>query len=245
MRLSALLVTTLLVAACQSGPKAVADPPTGEQDLVLRMVELPGMLQSGAGLTMPQVSIFGGGLAVVKTPAGLVQRQLTDTGVKKVSQAAADAGLAGKAGSGNPAGPDAPSVTFVVVSAGQRHVNLIVSPSGKVATLRDQLKDLDGFLGTDIAKETTPYKPTRLAVWAQPQETSAGVRQWELNDLATAGEAYETGRCQVLTAEQADRYTKQKSGDFWRSNDATYYVIFRPMLPDEEKCPRVESLPAG
>ena len=243
MRAALLLVTCVLVTACGSGgPKVTADPPTGEHDLVLRMVELPGMLAPGGGLTMPRVSVFGGGLAIVSTPAGLVQRRLTPAGVSKVSQAAADAGLAGKVEAGEPAGPDAGSVTFVVVSAGNRQVNSVVSPTGKIRELVDQLKDLDGFLGGDIAKETAPYKPAKLAVWAQPQETSAGTKPWELNDLATAGESYEVGRCQVLTGDQAAKFATAKSGDFWRSGDATYYVIFRPMLPDEDKCPRVESL---
>ncbi|WP_203911045.1 hypothetical protein [Rhizocola hellebori] len=241
-RLPVLLAAVLLAAACESGPKVIADPPTGARDLVLRMVELPGMLPPGGGLTTPVVSVYGGGIAVVKTAGGLVQRQLTEAGVKKVSQAAADAGLAGKAAPGAPAGPDAPSVTFVVVSGGKRHVNLVVSPEGKIAALRDRLKDLDGFLGPDIGPEKSPYKPSRLAVWAQPQETSASPRKWELNDLATAGEGYEVGRCQVLTADAAEPFAGAKTGEFWRSGDATYYVIFRPMLPDEEKCPRVESL---
>jgi hypothetical protein len=242
MRFGAFLFVAALAAGCEPGAVTTADPPTGERDLVLRMVELPGMLPPGGGLTMPHLSVFGGGLAVVNTPAGLVRRQLTAAGVNKVSQAAADAGLAGKADPGRPAGPDAPSITFVVISGGQRHVNSVVSPTGKVDTLRDHLKDLDAFLGTDISKEIAPYMPSRLAVWAQRQETSAGSRDWQLSDLGTVGEGYEAGRCQVLTGDPVGIFAKAKSGDFWRSGDATYYVIFRPMLPDEDRCPRVESL---
>lgn len=244
-RLPIFFAAAVLLASCASGPKVSADPPSGEKDLVLRMTELPGMLPPGGGLTPPTVSIFGGGLAVLATPQGLVERKLTPAGVRKVTQAAADAGLTGSVERAAADGPDAGSVTFVVVSGGTRQVNLIASPKGKVADLVGNLKDLDSFLGSDIAPQTAPYQHTRLAVWAQPQETSAAAAQWELADLATAGEPYETGRCQVVTGDDIGKLATAKTGNHWRSKDAVYYVILRPMLPDEENCPRVESLAAS
>ncbi len=209
---------------------------------MLRMVELPGLLPPGGGLTVPAVSIFGSGVAVVATSRGLVERKLTRAAVRKVSQAAADAGLSGELDPGLAAGPDAGSLTFVFVSGGKRQVNLVVSPQVKVRALADNLKDLDAFLGAEIAAEQAPYKHVKLAVWAQRHETSAEVRPWQFADLATAGEIYETGRCQVVTGDTVEALRTAKTGNSWRSAGADYYVILRPMLPDEEKCPRVESL---
>ena len=240
-----LLLAAIVLAACAPGPKVSADPPTGERELVLRMTQLPGLLPPGGGLTLPAVSVFGGGLAIVSTPQGLVQRQLTPAGVKKVSQAAADAGLTTHVDAGPAEGPDTGSVTFVVVSGGKRQVNLIASPQGEIGALVSNLLNLDTFLGPDIAAKATPYQHTGLAIWAQPQETSAQAKPWQFADLAAAGEPYETGRCQLAAPDQAPKLNTVTSGDLWSSNGITYYVILRPLLPDEEKCPRVESLAAS
>lgn len=105
-----------------------------------------------------------------------------------------------------------------------------------------------GFDGDDA---TATYEAESVAVFVRTNQAEDGsddapepaTRDWPLGDLAGAGEPYEgfdDTRCLVLTGADAQTVltaaADAKEGDRWRSGNAEYDVVFRPLLPDETSC---------
>ncbi|HCT80342.1 MAG TPA: hypothetical protein DGT23_28020 [Micromonosporaceae bacterium] len=257
MRLFGALVAVLLLAgACKSTPAPVVAPPSGTHEIVFQMQELGGLLPPGGRLKMPRISIYGGGLLVAHAPSAeppavprATQRRLTLAGVRKVAQAAADAGLSAGTDFGTPQITDAPVTVFTLVSDGKPQVTNVIAPNvagagdltGAQVAARDrlraftkQLADLDSWLGKEIAAGSEPYTYTAMAVFAMPQEGSAATRDWPLGDLSA-------GTCVTVTGPELDKVRgaaePTSSRDLWRAGDSTYFLVFRPLLPGETQCP--------
>jgi hypothetical protein len=105
------------------------------------------------------------------------------------------------------------------------------------------LKDLDSWLGSDLSA-AQPYGYTAMAVTRHPlgdvelPEGFPAPKDWPLDDLAAA-------ECVVLTGDKltqaAAPATQTNAYGVWKSNNALYFVEFRPLLPDEKDC---QSLPS-
>jgi hypothetical protein len=263
MRWSAVLAVLVVAGCASTQPVPVGPPPTGADELVFRVADLPGLMAPAQSFGLPRLSLYGDGRLVVgdPTPAALpdpISRQLTEAGVRSVVQAAADAGLTDHTDFGTPQLPDAGVTVFTVV-ADERVDTKVVAPSQDddvtapqrearqlLRSFVDNLADLDSWLGDDIDEEARPYRYTRLAVLALPQQAPLGSpqRPWPLDDLATAGRPHGTGRCLVVAeAELAPvraAATDVAPDTWWRSGDQVFQVALRPLLPDERTC---EDLP--
>jgi hypothetical protein len=86
----------------------------------------------------------------------------------------------------------------------------------------------------------TPADPRTV-----PDQSLVNVREWPLaQPLRTFGEPALRGpaRCGVLTGQELasvrDDLQASNQLTFWRSERRTYRLGIRPLLPDEEGCPR-------
>jgi hypothetical protein len=252
-KLPILAALGLLLAGCATttGPtpagtaSGVPVPSTG---LVFRIADTPGLMPPGGSMTVPRWALYGDGLLVQpgSTATAPVTRQLTPAGVRRVVQGAIDAGLAAGTDYGTPRVMDAGTTRFTVVTSQPYRTDVVqpdsddVTPAQRQARQRlraflDRLVDLDGWLGADIAPGTRPYRYTSVAVYAIPHEPdpASTAPVWPLDDLGTAGTAYNSARCQVVAAANL---TGVPSGPVYRSGAALYYVVLRPLLPDEKSC---------
>ena len=223
MRWSVVLV--LLLAGCGPGV-----PPL-PQGLALRAQQLVGM-PSPVTAALPEFSLYGDGTVIRPGP---VQGALRTAEVVQVGHAQAtefyeeahDAGLAANQDIPNPSVLDGYLQVFVLNSGGQRFVTRAANP--------EDSSDLVEFHGTLRAEgPVTPYRPTRIAAvgWV-PDPTKSG-RPWP---FAPFGQRTREGSCVIMDASEfAALAGHVPEGTFWRSGDAAYVVVFRPLLPDESTC---------
>ncbi|HMM42042.1 MAG TPA: hypothetical protein PKA95_09090 [Thermomicrobiales bacterium] len=124
----------------------------------------------------------------------------------------------------------------------------------KLAELQTKLGDLRSWLPADaFASEEQPYEVTRMQLVVQPVSTDSSsatpegieIQQldWPLSTpLAEIGAPYPFERWRCVTVEGDDLATlmEQLTGanrlTQWRSGDAEYTLIARPLLPGEQSC---------
>jgi len=265
----------VLAAGC-GGTSAQPSPehPTGPTDLVMSVVVPPGLIPPGGEFRLPDFSLYGDGRVVLAGPddrplPAPMERRVTAAGIRQILTAARDAGLTGGTDYGQPQLPDAPSGTFQVVTDGRRQVTRVVAPDTDLrgdptldqdqqatrARLRDfrrRLTDLDSWLAPHLTGAATPYRYSRMAVFALPQEPDPSAPPplaWPLGSLASAGEPMAGGRCVIVAGEELARVrTAAKDATPatpWRDGDSTFHLTFRPLLPDENSCRAVHSRAEG
>ena len=247
----------------RSGPgNAPAERASRADDLVVRVATSGGVVPPDAAEAgIPEVSIFGDGrivtigptIAISPGPAlpNLGQGQLEDHDLDAILAAADDAGLLGDEPPdyGEVAVSDSPT-TVVTVDDGEEHEVSVYALgfddglSGDQKAAREQLSDFIASLPTDSV--SAPYRPTRVAVLFRPYVTdelpAAGQETWPLDDLAGAGDDTGRGDFRCLLVKGDDVSTVLAAADGasagarWRSGDADYFVVFRPLLPDEQTC---------
>lgn len=259
VRSLALVLMLLSLAGCttpQPEPPPISTPPTGADDLVFQLVELPGLMPPGQSFKLPRLTLYGDGTLVLTDTASTAiprptQRRLTTAGIRRMVQAATDAGLTGNTDYGTPQIADAGASVFTVIT----RTTKVVAPTNadgvtapqrearqRLRSFVENLANLDTWLGNDIAKESSPYGYAQLAVFAQPQDPNpnAPQRPWPLSDLATAGEPHGVGRCQIISAADLDTLRAAATGATpntqWRSGNQLFRVFSRPLLPDEQSC---------
>ncbi|HCT77343.1 MAG TPA: hypothetical protein DGG94_04175 [Micromonosporaceae bacterium] len=260
-KIGALLGLLFLLASCTAAPNQDTDPPAGSEQLALRIQEFPGLMPPGVKFAVPKVSLYGTGRMILDVPGSSampapIERSLSPQGIRKVLQAAADAGLLSRREYGTPRVGDAGVTIVTLVSGAEQYVSRIVglgviedesltaeerAAREKVRAFVARFADLDKWLAGDLVGQSRPYSHKLLAVYALPQEpvTAAG-RQWPLADLATAGDINDFGRCQILSGDQMRDVTAAAATatrqEFWRSGEGIFHVAFRPLLPDEKDC---------
>jgi hypothetical protein len=261
-RLTVPALLVLALAGCattQPEPAPIGPPPTGANELVFQLVELPGLMPPGQSFKVPRMSLYGDGALVLADIASTAvprptQRQLTTVGVRRFVQAAADAGLTNNTDYGTPQIADAGASVFTVVTTSRlitkvvapTHVDGVTDPQRdarqRLRSFVNNLANLDTWLGNDIAKDSPPYGYTQLAVFAQPQDPNPGApqRPWPLADLTTAGEPHGVGRCQVVSGTELDTLRGAATGapqyTQWRSGNQLFRVLLRPLLRTEKAC---------
>ena len=239
---AALLILALMVGcggatggAGRGGPSTsrtdpALDYPHGSGELVLRVQDTGGFLPLEAVFAqVPTHSLMGDGLlvapgavaAIYPGPAlpPLWAHPLTENGVKKVLQAARDAGLTQELGDlGSPPVADA-ATTEITVAAGEgRVLNSIyalgmgdtdpgagLTPAqqearSRISAFLAKLADPEAWLGDDAA-QSRPYVFPALAVQITPADggqtgstdVAPNVLAWPLGDLATLGSATAEG----------------------------------------------------
>jgi hypothetical protein len=165
---------------------------------------------------------------------------------------------------GNMAITDMPTTVFTLVIDGETHVSSVYAlgavterPDGMtddewaarraLETFAGQVGDLRAWLPAGSVGEDAPYVPAAMRIVVGPYTPDPQLEQpeiaWPLDvDLATIGRpaGFDDRRCAVIDgadmkalwslAQQANQLTP------WTSGDASYSIVFRPLLPDESGC---------
>ena len=257
-------VTTSTTATPTSIPDTTT--PAGADDLVLRIETTGGFVPPGFLVTeIAEFSLFGDGRVITVGPqieifpppalANLLFTQLTDSELRTVLQAAADAGLAGDdIHFDYPLVADAPTTYFTLVTDGVTHSvsayalgfesagQLDPAPAAarqRLARFRARALDIAGQIGS-----SQPYGFERVAVYGEVADAGEppDVRDWPLDDLGNA--LADTGlgvfRCAVFSGEDLrvllPELERASTATTWQSEGLTYVVYLRPLLPDEAGC---------
>lgn len=240
-RLTMVLLALLLGGCGATTPTGQADPPpAGADEFVFQLVQFPGLMGPGGLFQLPRMTLYGDGTLVLGDGDQPTRRQLTTAGVRKVVKAAMDAGLTSQIDYGTPQVADGGLSVFTVVT-NTRHTTKVVEPSmlepqhaarERLHEFLTNLDDLDTWLNKNITPEPQPYSSAQTAVYAFRQNSGSPEQPWPLTDLATAGEPYSTGRCQIVSGTDLPK----AQDTLWRSGNQLYRVMLRPLLPHEHTC---------
>jgi hypothetical protein len=276
---AALLVVTGACAPGASPTADTISHPTGPTDLVLRVSNAGGLIGPSIRLTgLPGLSLYGDGRLIVPGaqidiypgPAmpSLQVTRVTEAGMQRILRAARSAGLLGPDRHYDYQGiMDAGTTTFTVVAGGAIHrVSAVALSEGTdlsrvpddereprrlMAAFQQDLSDVRGRLGADVAGPDQPYVPSAVRIVATTGDPKGAedpnmvkIVDWPLASLATFGEPRlsATVRCGDLTGADLEKVraalTSAHQLTFWRSEGRFYQLQLRPLLPDEQAgCP--------
>jgi hypothetical protein len=259
-----------------------AGPGTAD-GLVLR-VELTGGFTTPAMLAarVPTVSVYGDGLvlsegaqiAIWPAPAlpNIQAGRISRDDVQRLVNLAQEAGVTSEPDLGQPPVADATSTRFTLVTADGTSVLEALALTDldggadqldaaqqeartKLRTLLDQLTDLPGTLGADAVTEEGAYKPSALAIYAEPYVAPGedAPQQPELAwpGPALPGEPMGASGLTCLTASGAeagavlDAAKAANSATPWTDRQKRWSVTLRPLLPDETSCSDVSGSREG
>jgi hypothetical protein len=250
--------------------------PTAPDRVVLRVEACCGLVPSEYALMeIPRFSLFGDGRVVVTGPQieiypgpalpNLQVRQLEESGVQAILQAARDAGLQGPDQHYDQANvADATTTTFTVAAGGDVHVTSVYAlyegvegaPEGDDEARRaliefsEKLGDLESWLPSGSVGPEGPYAFHALRVFVMRSFPEGGEqlpqkeKQWPAAEpLSTFGRPLESQpdiRCGVVSGEDlsALRPLVEEANQLtpWVSDGQEYHLVFRPLLPDESGC---------
>jgi hypothetical protein len=208
----------------------------------------------------PQIEIYPG----PALPSIQVQI-ISEDGIQAILEAATAAGLLGPDRAyGQGCVADAPTTTFTVYADGTRHVvsayALGMVPGScpgedtearaALARFSAKLSGLAGWLPTGSLGEQEQFEFSEMRVYVQPYAGSPepGLHQtaiqWPLSDpLPSFGDTdgtYGDFRCGIVGGADLAKLLPdaQRANELtpWRSGEADYSLIFRPLLPDEHDC---------
>ena len=189
-------------------------------------------------------------------------------GVRRIAGAARMAGLDGPNRSyENPTGGDVGTTTFTFIDRGRTHTTSVaglgIEPSDPSVPqserkARAALQELDGRLGNlrgwlpaGSVSRDQPFEYQRLAVIVSDQPSGEGPDQpaltWPLDrpvaDLAEPVAGAPAISCLVVSGQDLAKLRPlvARANDLtpWKSDGHTYWLRFRPLLPDESRCPHL------
>lgn len=218
------------------------DAPRDPDALVLRVAFLksPG---SPARRPVPNVSLYGDGrLLTTKTASGgylsreaIRDQRLTRGAYERFHRDARMAGFAAPRTYEGGSDVRDGALTTVTFLADGRHRTTRIGAGGLRPRLARRLIDrLLDVPPEDLRSPATEYEPERLAVIASRVPPDGALsRSWPLAPLAEP--------CLLLTGPDARKaaYLASSNRPFghWQSGPHHYSVSFRPLLPDESRCP--------
>jgi len=245
----AAIAMVAVLTGCASGPP-VDYSHLGADDVVFRFMELRGdPIPTSVAFEVPAVTVFGNGRVVRPVPSEgypwpeVTQQWLTPSGMRRLLDAARDAGLAkqtdfgevdGVVGSGGVVFRVVDRVTFV----GMPTLGLTI-PRMRVRAFMAQLGNLDRWMGWDLSAEE-PYSAPGIAVIAFEQGPETGAEPaWPLSDLGL-GVPVRAAVCTVYDAADLapvrNAVTPNGYQRVWRSNGMSYWIMVRPLLPGDTGC---------
>ena len=201
----------------------------------------------------PQIELYPG-------PAlpNLVVTQLSQAGVQQVLAWAIEAGLHGPDRQLGQQIPDAGATVFTIVTAEGTHRTSITDPSAidaQISAAR-QFQNIvlspRTWLADEVAGDDVPYAFDRLRLISFPSDQQnlpdpgmANTVDWPLDTpLATLGTSWgepPAYRCALVEGEDLatlqPMFEQANELTLWRSDDVTYQLYLRPLLPDDEACP--------
>ncbi len=263
-RLTAILaVSGLLLAACGGGG-GVALP--GDPGAVVLQVRSEGGFAPVALLINrpPRYTLTAGGELIFERPApagypgpllvGMSVTRLDGATMSRILEVVDAMGLAGIDSEANTDASSrvADATTEVVTyfdTEGGRHtfavyaLGLVDSSDPRVSRFEDLMALLDEAAASG---ESRPYDVDRLQVWVGPSQagtddTVDDVRPWPLpQDFDRLTPVFAGWRCAVYDGADRDRlldvFSDATTATRWRSGEAEYTFLARPLLPGEEPC---------
>jgi hypothetical protein len=187
-------------------------------------------------------------------------------GMRKILEAARQAGLDGPDRTyDHPAVADAPTTTFTLVENGKRHVisayalGMEAPPSvpederkarKALYELETRLGNLRGWLPDGSLSAERPFDYQGLAVIVSTQPSGEQLEQAELawpldRSIADLAQPVVDGEvsCFAVTGQDVERLrplvARANELTPWKSDGKTYWLRFRPLLPDESRCPEL------
>jgi hypothetical protein len=190
-------------------------------------------------------------------------------GLRRIIQAARDAGLGGPDRNyDHPRVADAGTTTFTFVVKGRRHVVSAVAlgietPSDVPASerkaraalleLESRLGNVEGWLPKGSFSAPRPFQYRGLAVIVSTERQGEQLEEpevaWPLDrtiaDLAEPVAGGPTVSCFAVEGKDLARLRPlvKKANELtpWKSDGRTYWLRFRPLLPEESGCPQAEA----
>jgi hypothetical protein len=187
-------------------------------------------------------------------------------GMRKILEAARQAGLDGPDRTyDHPAVADAPTTTFTLIDNGKRHVisayalGMEAPPSvpederkarKDLYELATRLGNLRGWLPEGSLSAERPFDYQGLAVIVSTQPSGEQLEQAELawpldRSIADLAKPVVDGEvsCIAVTGPDVERLrplvARANELTPWKSDGKTYWLRFRPLLPDESRCPEL------
>jgi hypothetical protein len=226
----------------------------------LRQIPASSLYGDGRLITAgPQIEIYPG-------PAlpNLLVQPISEDGVQAILAAAKTAGLFGPDHHYDTMGvADAPTTTFTLNADGATHVisaYALAEGQGNagpdkaaldaLAAFATKLGDLSSWLPKGAVGEQTSFEPSGLRVYVQDYSQAGGgamqeaTVDWPLaQPLASFGAPVanlQGTTCGAVTGSDFGTLypMAQKANEItpWRSGNARYLLLFRPLLPDETGC---------
>ncbi|HUG48613.1 MAG TPA: hypothetical protein VMP67_09390 [Candidatus Limnocylindria bacterium] len=183
-------------------------------------------------------------------------------GLAQILELAAELGLEGPDRELGQSIPDGGVMIFTVVRGDERHQTRVLGPDpdpGRTPLLHalvefgDALADPASWLGDDITADEKPYAWRRMRLVVVPVNPAdlpdprlVTMRDWAGDPLATLGDGVDEAhgaRCALVEgAELARLRSEFDTADeltVWLSDEQTYQLHPRPLLPDETACPSI------
>jgi hypothetical protein len=187
-------------------------------------------------------------------------------GMRKILEAARRAGLDGPNRTyAHPAVADAPTTTFTFIEDGKKHVisayalGMEAPPTvpederkarKALYELETHVGNLRGWLPEGSLSAERPFDYQGLAVIVSTQPSDEQLQQAELNwpldrSIADLAKPVVDGAvsCIAVSGQDVERLrpfvAKANELTPWKSDGKTYWLRFRPLLPDESGCPEL------
>jgi hypothetical protein len=193
--------------------------------------------------------------------------QVNDDGLRRIIEAARRAGLDGPDRHYDlPTVADAATTTFSFIEDGRRHVisayalgmeapDQSIPESERKARaalleLENRLGNLRGWLPTDALSRDQPFDYRALAVFVVPKPEGEQIPEpemsWPLDrsiaEFTQQARAGSDVTCFAVAEQDLEKLrplvARANQLTPWRSESKTYWLRFRPLLPDESGCPQ-------
>ncbi|WP_157429818.1 hypothetical protein [Actinomadura oligospora] len=252
--MAAVLVGVSLLTGCGSKadgvddlPSATALPPgQGGDQLVLRWRMTGGMAGLGGPWTVPDLSLYADGTAIVPGKPGRTSRLQRYHLKRAVAQRFFDE--ARKAGLQRSRKVDTKTqvadAMVLVIWMGSAKTEIVMPQEQHIAAtaLWKKLQP-DQWSTGDQQSPPDVYRPDRLAVSALDtgeHPAPPGAIPWPLSPLGKGRQLARGGLCTIYTGGDAARLrelaSKADLGARFSSGGKVYMVRVRPLLPDEKSC---------
>lgn len=239
------MIAPVVLAACGSvEPRSYE---TGPRDLVLQLIDIPGMLADPGqpASIMPTFSMYGDGRVIVSV-AGRQQGALPEVRelrlskerVEQIVVAALDAGVQGDNDVDIDVGPDAPTSIITLTAEGRTGASRLgPEAGGALGELRDAMR------AYAREKTATPFTPRDgIAVLAVARASDEKATPWPFEQIRPGAdqEIVEGTYCTIYrrtgVGDVAAAARSASPDTLWSSGNETFSVRFRPVLPHESDC---------
>ena len=254
------LIVAVLMTGCDTAPRPeppVVPPsdaftgtpaPESAGTLVLRLRVTGGVAGRGGPAGLPEFSLYGDGRAIVPDAGGsgatgAREHRLTPAAYRRLLEEARAAGLTRPRRFADRHVADA--FTYEITLDGVRTEIMESGHGASDPAVRFARRRLDPsrWPAGDQAAPARPYEPRGFAVMFgedhAPDRTEPA-RRWPFTPLRGGMVVPGGSRCVVVggpdTAAASRMARTERAGTRWVSEDRTYVVRFRPLLPDERGC---------